>query len=205
MGGVLACRLRLALPPRFLPGVGRGWGQGAGLYHSVGGGGDRGRGCPTQWAGPETGGGVVPLHGRGSPTQWAGPGTGGRALPLGVPGPLRLLCNTWQPRSSGRTPTQTQQRCGWLPFPPGSPQHIPDGWEKGNYPCTHTAPLSSRSHSDQGEVYHGPWPSPHSLPPSWASPLHPWPPGNKGTITLSFQALRTQVLAAQVQMWKGHC
>lgn len=164
--------LRLAQPPRFLPGVGRGAGAG-----------DRGRGCTA---------------------QWAGPGTGGGALPLRVPGPLRL-CNTWQPRSSGRTPTQTQQRCGWLPFPPGSPQHIPDGWEKGDYPSTHTAPLSSRSRSDQGDVYHGPWPSPHSPPPSWASPLQPWPPGNKGTITLSFQAPRTQVLAAQVQMWKGRC
>ena len=42
--------------------------------------------------------------------------------------------------------------------PTGIPQHIPDAWEKGSYPCTHTAPLSSRSAPDQGEVYHGPWP-----------------------------------------------
>lgn len=69
MGGVLACRLRLALPPRFLPGVGRGWGQGAGLYHSVGGAGDRGRGCPTPWAGLSHSVGGAEDWGQGSPTR----------------------------------------------------------------------------------------------------------------------------------------
>ena len=89
--------------------------------------------------------------------------------------------------------------------PTGIPQHIPDAWEKGSYPCTHTAPLSSRSPPDQGEVYHGPWPPLSPQPPSWPSPLHPRPLGNKGTITLSFRAPRTQEPAAQVQMRKGCC